>query len=162
MDTSLANISNGFFEFHSSLSRSGISLLETKSIVNSTILDAKHSACFLSADLKDFFLATPMAQTKYMCIHNKYFSITSEPNIPLMILLMLMDISVLKYPKACVASNKLQFLPINSLSSSLPHMLVIFILVTNHPPSTCTHPLQMTHPHQMLHHLECCWTSHRG
>ena len=36
------------------------SLLETKLMINSVISDAKHGAKFMSCDLKDFFLATPM------------------------------------------------------------------------------------------------------
>ena len=35
-------------------------LLETKLLVNRTISDASKSARFMSVDLKDFFLATPM------------------------------------------------------------------------------------------------------
>ena len=36
------------------------SLLETKLIINSVIFNAKDGAKFMSYDLKDFFLATPM------------------------------------------------------------------------------------------------------
>ena len=38
------------------------SLLETKLILNSTISDARKGARFLSADLKDHFLASPMEE----------------------------------------------------------------------------------------------------
>ena len=49
------------------------SLLETKLILNSTILDVSKGACFLCADLKDHFLASPMKDPEYMCINYKYF-----------------------------------------------------------------------------------------
>ena len=48
------------------------SLLETKLMINSVISDAKHGAKFMSCDLKDFFLATPMLNAEYMRIHYKY------------------------------------------------------------------------------------------
>ena len=48
------------------------SLLETKLLLNSVISDAKQGARFLSADLKDFFLATPMDNPEYMRIHWKH------------------------------------------------------------------------------------------
>ena len=40
------------------------SFLETKLILNSTILDAGKGACFLCANLKDYFLASPMKDPK--------------------------------------------------------------------------------------------------
>jgi hypothetical protein len=49
------------------------SLLETKLILNSTISDARRGARFLSADLKDHFLASPMRDPEYMKIKYKYF-----------------------------------------------------------------------------------------
>jgi hypothetical protein len=49
------------------------SLLETKLIVNSTISDAKKNARFMCADLKDFFLATPMEDPEFMRVRSKYF-----------------------------------------------------------------------------------------
>jgi hypothetical protein len=49
------------------------SLLETKLIINSTISDSRRGARFLSADLKDHFLASPMKQPEYMKIKYKYF-----------------------------------------------------------------------------------------
>ena len=48
-------------------------LLETKLLVNSTISDAKKGARFMSADLKDFFLATPMEGEEYMKVQYKHF-----------------------------------------------------------------------------------------
>ena len=49
------------------------SLLETKLILNSAISDAKKGARFLSADLKDHFLASPMEENEYMRIHARYY-----------------------------------------------------------------------------------------
>ena len=49
------------------------SIVETKLILNSTISDAKDGARFLSADLKDHFLASPMEENEYMRIHARYF-----------------------------------------------------------------------------------------
>jgi hypothetical protein len=59
------------------------SLLESKLIMNSTISDAHKGARFLSADLKDHFLASPMEETEYMRIHSCYFlkDITDQYNI---------------------------------------------------------------------------------
>ena len=43
-----------------------VSSIETKLLLNSIISDAAKGARFLSLDLKDFFLATPMDKRKYM------------------------------------------------------------------------------------------------
>ena len=48
-------------------------LLEAKVLFNSTISDCDKGARFMAADLKDFFLATPMEDSEYMHIHSKYF-----------------------------------------------------------------------------------------
>ena len=49
-------------------------LLETKILFNSVISDARnHGAKFLSMDLKDMFLHTPMEKPEYMKVHIKYF-----------------------------------------------------------------------------------------
>ena len=42
-------------------------------LINSVISDAKRGARFMSADLKDFFLATPMLHPEYMKIYIKNF-----------------------------------------------------------------------------------------
>ena len=49
------------------------SLLETKILINSVVSDTKHGARFMSIDLKDYFLATPMARTEYMKVPLRYF-----------------------------------------------------------------------------------------
>ena len=48
------------------------SLLETKLLINSVISDARKGARFMSLDLKDFFLKSPMKDAEYMRIHKKY------------------------------------------------------------------------------------------
>lgn len=48
------------------------SILETKLLINSVISEAKNGACFLSINLKDFFLASPMKNLKFMRIPLKY------------------------------------------------------------------------------------------
>jgi hypothetical protein len=49
------------------------SLIEAKLMLNSTISDAHKGAKFMAADLKDFFLNTPMERAEYMKIRYKYF-----------------------------------------------------------------------------------------
>ena len=49
------------------------SILETKIMLNSVISDAKQGARFMGLDLKDFFLASPMARPEFMRIHYKHF-----------------------------------------------------------------------------------------
>ena len=41
-------------------------LLETKVLLNSTISDATKGARFMTANIKDYFLATPMDKAEYM------------------------------------------------------------------------------------------------
>ena len=48
-------------------------MVETKLLVNSTISDASKGAKFMSMDLKDYFLATPMDRNEYMRVKLKYF-----------------------------------------------------------------------------------------
>ena len=47
--------------------------MDTKIILNSVISQASKGVKFLSCDLKDFFLATPMKESEYMKIPYKYF-----------------------------------------------------------------------------------------
>ena len=49
-------------------------LLETKILINSTISDASKGARFMSADLKDYFLGSPMKKPEYMKVHIRKFS----------------------------------------------------------------------------------------
>ena len=52
---------------------SAASLIETKFLFNSTIYDAKRGSKFMSYDLKDFFLYSPMKQPDYMLINMKHY-----------------------------------------------------------------------------------------
>ena len=47
-------------------------LLETKVLINSTISDANKGAKFMTADIKDYFLATPMDKPEYMKVKLKH------------------------------------------------------------------------------------------
>ena len=49
------------------------SLIETKILVNSTISDAHKGAPFLSCDLNEFFLVSPMVQPEYTQLTIKHF-----------------------------------------------------------------------------------------
>ena len=60
-------------EYESDAGSPAASLVETKLTLNSTISDAHRGARFMSADLKDFFLATTMEEPEYMRIPYKYF-----------------------------------------------------------------------------------------
>ena len=44
-------------------------MLQTKIIVNSVISDASKGARFMTLDIKDHFIATPMEHPEYMRIH---------------------------------------------------------------------------------------------
>ena len=48
-------------------------MVETKIIVNSTISDAHKGARFMTMDIKDFFLASPMTRDEFMKVKYKYF-----------------------------------------------------------------------------------------
>ena len=48
-------------------------LVESKLIINSTISDANKNARFMSVDLKDHFLASPMRNPDFMKIHISKF-----------------------------------------------------------------------------------------
>ena len=47
-------------------------LLEIKILLNSTISGAAKGARFICADIKDYFLATPMENPEYMKVRYKY------------------------------------------------------------------------------------------
>ena len=48
-------------------------MVETKLLVSSTISDAPKGARFMTADLKDYFLATAMECNEYLRVKMKYF-----------------------------------------------------------------------------------------
>ena len=48
-------------------------MVETKCLVNSTISEAKYNARFMSADVTNYFLATPMGRREYMRVPIRYF-----------------------------------------------------------------------------------------
>lgn len=52
-------------------------LLDTKILINSTISDAERNASFMTIDVKDFFLISPLppGEREYMRIHSRYLKI---------------------------------------------------------------------------------------
>ena len=59
-------------------------LLETKLLLNSVISYATMGACFMSINLKDHFLSSPMNKSGYRKIHQKYLplDIIHQYNLP--------------------------------------------------------------------------------
>ena len=69
---------------------SAVNLLETKVLINSTISDAEKGAEFMTANIIDYFLATPRSQLEYMkdqyqhipedmqSIYNLYTKVTAK------------------------------------------------------------------------------------
>ena len=51
-------------------------LLETKILINSTIFNAQQGARFMTADMKDYFLATPIKDPEFMKV--KYYYIPND------------------------------------------------------------------------------------
>ena len=49
------------------------SLIDTKMIINSVLLDARKSEHFLTVGLKDEFLQSDLPEPEYMKIHGRYF-----------------------------------------------------------------------------------------
>ena len=62
-------------EYPHDITSSTTALLDTKLIINSTILDHKRfGSKFCSIYIKDFFLQMTMANPEYLRIQSKYFS----------------------------------------------------------------------------------------
>jgi hypothetical protein len=104
------------------------SLLETKLIINSAISDAHKGARFMCADLKDHFLDTLMKEPEYMRIKYKYFSAALRKQYDLDAIVNEDGYVYIKSRKTCMASSKLLFLLISTLSLNSPHMGIIFAL----------------------------------
>ena len=58
--------------YNEELSSLVANLLETKVLLNSTISDTIKGARFMTDDIKDYFLATPMAKAEYMKVQYKH------------------------------------------------------------------------------------------
>ena len=65
-------VSGDKLPYHDDAGSPAADLLETKILLNSTILDAKRGARFMCLDIKDHFLATPMQHPEYMRVKMKY------------------------------------------------------------------------------------------
>ena len=51
---------------------SAVNLLETRVLINSVISDAKNGVKFMTVDIKEYFLATPMDRPEYMKVLYKH------------------------------------------------------------------------------------------
>ena len=80
-------------------------LLDTKLLLNSTISDAKDGARFMTIDIKDCFLMSPLppGERKYMRIHSKYFDKEIRNLYNLHEKFKKMDISTMKFNWECTA-----------------------------------------------------------
>lgn len=79
------------------------SLLETKLLINSTISDARDGARFLTIDIKDFFLSSPMKKPEYMRIQKNTSLRTFGVNTTSPPLWHPMDMSTFVLEKGCTA-----------------------------------------------------------
>ena len=59
-------VSGNRLTYYSDVELPAANLLETKVLINSTILDADKEARFISADIKDHFFTTPIRDLEYM------------------------------------------------------------------------------------------------
>ena len=60
-------------DFSEDSSAPATNMLETKMLLNSVISDARQGARLLCADIKDFFLASPMEENEYTKVRIKHF-----------------------------------------------------------------------------------------
>ena len=89
-------------------------LIETKLLINSTISHAKQGARFMTTDIKDYFLASPMENPEYMKVHLRHipqdirlkYKINEKdtPN----------GFVYIRIKKGCMASNKPLYLHISN------------------------------------------------
>ena len=79
------------------------SILESKVLINSVILDAHRGARFLKLDIKDFFLCSCLSDLEFMRIKAKYFSQEFKENRICLIKLILIDTFIVKYKKVCMS-----------------------------------------------------------
>ena len=80
--------------------------METKILINSTISDAKDGARFMSADIKDYFLATPMEQAEYMKVQYKHIPEDIRTKYNLQDKVTKDNCIYIKIKRACIAINK--------------------------------------------------------
>ena len=59
-------------DYHNDDGSSTANILETKIMINSTILDTYYRVRFTCANIKDHFLETPMKIPEYMRVKHKY------------------------------------------------------------------------------------------
>ena len=85
-------------------------MLETKILINSVISDADKGARFMTMDIKDHFLATPMKKPEYMRIHWRHIpeDIRKKYNLYEKVV---DNYIYVKIKRECTALNRLPFLP---------------------------------------------------
>ena len=86
-------------------------LVETKLLINSTISDAQKGARFMSANLKDFFLATPMNGEEYMKVQSQPFPDDIRKKYNLDQKVTNNDYIYIRKKRACMGSNRQHFWP---------------------------------------------------
>ena len=86
-------------------------LLETKLLINSVISDAHKGARFFGIDIKDFFLLSslPADQKEYIRVILSILMKNFESCIILHHSLRMTAMFIVRFKKACMASNRLQF-----------------------------------------------------
>ena len=99
-------------------------LLQTKLLINSTISDAKKGARFMSMDLKDHFLASPMERPEFMRVHRRHIPHDIFEQYNLKELVTPEGFVYIKIKKACTASSKLRYLHTKN-SSKILHLTAI-------------------------------------
>ena len=85
-------------------------LLETKVLINSTILDAPKGARFLTADVKDFFLASPMLHPEYMKVHIRHIPLDIQQRYNIQAKATDNGFVYVRIKKECMDLSKQQFL----------------------------------------------------
>ena len=81
-------------------------LLEIEVLLNSTILDAPKGVRFMTADIKYYFLATPMAQTQYMKVKYKHIPEDIKQKYILQLKVTVNNYIYIRIKRKCMASSK--------------------------------------------------------
>ena len=94
-------------------------LLETKVLINSTISDANKGVKFMSADIKDHFLATPMRDPEYMRVQYKHILEDIRKHYNLDLKVMLFGYIYVKTKKGMPGLKQVALLAYKHLKNSL-------------------------------------------
>jgi hypothetical protein len=115
-------VGGNLIQYPGDVSTLSADLTTSKCLWNSTT--STDGARYMCLDVKNFYLGTPMDTFKYMRIPAKLIphEIIDQYNL---IPLNLMDMSTLRFRKACTACPKQESLPTNSLHVASPSMAII-------------------------------------